>query len=103
MNESDFLIVRRRRRSRSEDGEGGPRLSPSRIRKDQMSTRMRRVVAKSLGLGLLAALSLAISFTGFAQSDNTQISGFVKDQAGGVIAKAKVSVKNGNNDLGRTA
>ena len=56
-----------------------------------MSTRMRRVVAKSLQLGLLAALSLAISITSFAQSDNTQISGFVKDQAGGVISGAKVN------------
>src|SRR5215475_3589213 len=59
-----------------------------------MSTRMRRVVAKAIGLGLLAALSLAIPLTGFAQSDNTQISGFVKDQSGSVISGAKVTVKS---------
>ncbi len=59
-----------------------------------MSIRMRRVIAKSIGLGLLAAMSLAIAITSFAQSDNTQISGFVKDQAGGVVSGAKVTVKS---------
>src|SRR5215831_3822437 len=68
-----------------------------------MSTRMRRVIAKSLGLGLLAILSLAISITGFAQSDNTQISGFVKDQAGGAVAGAKVTVKSETKSLERNA
>jgi hypothetical protein len=64
---------------------------------------MRRVVAKSLGLGLLAALSLAISITSFAQSDNTQISGFVKDQAGGIISGAKVMVKSDTRAFERSA
>lgn len=59
-----------------------------------MSTRMRSLIAKSFGLGMLATMLLAISITSFAQSDNTQISGFVKDQAGGVIASAKVTVKS---------
>jgi hypothetical protein len=59
-----------------------------------MSTRMRRVIGKLIGVGLLAALSLAVSIPGFAQSDNTQLSGFVKDQAGGVISGAKVTVKS---------
>jgi Carboxypeptidase regulatory-like domain len=68
-----------------------------------MSTRMRRVVAKSIGLGLLAALSLAISITSFAQSDSTQISGFVKDQAGGVISGAKVTVRSETKSLERSA
>jgi hypothetical protein len=68
-----------------------------------MSTRMRRVVAKSLALGLLAALSLAISLTGFAQSDSTQISGFVKDQAGGVISGAKVTIRSETKSLERSA
>ena len=66
-----------------------------------MSTRMRRVIAKGLGLGLLAALSLATAITGFAQSDNTQISGFVKDQAGGVISGAKVTIKSETKSLER--
>jgi hypothetical protein len=64
---------------------------------------MRRVVAKSLGLGLMAALSLAISITSFAQSDNTQISGFVKDQAGGVISGAKVTIRSDTKSLERSA
>jgi len=51
-----------------------------------MSTRMRRVVARIIGLVLLAALSLTISLTGFAQSDNTQVSGYVKDSSGAVVA-----------------
>jgi hypothetical protein len=68
-----------------------------------MSTRMRRVIAKLIGLGLLAALSLAVSITGFAQSDSTQISGFVKDQAGGVISGAKVTVRSETKSLERSA
>jgi hypothetical protein len=64
---------------------------------------MRRVVAKTLELGLLAALSLAISLTGFAQSDNTQISGFVKDQAGGSISGAKVTIRSETKSLERSA
>jgi hypothetical protein len=68
-----------------------------------MSTRMRRVVAKTIELGLLAALSLAISITSFAQSDNTQISGFVKDQAGGIISGAKVTVKSDTRAFERSA
>src|SRR5262249_42721403 len=68
-----------------------------------MSISMRRVIAKSLGLGLLAALSLATAITGFAQSDNTQISGFVKDQAGGIISGAKVTIKSETKSLERSA
>ena len=45
----------------------------------------------------------ALSLTAFAQSDNTQISGFVKDQAGAVIAGAKVTAKNETNGLERSA
>ena len=59
-----------------------------------MSTKTRSLIARSLGFGLLATLLLAFAITGFAQSDNTQISGFVKDQAGGVISGAKVTVKS---------
>ena len=39
------------------------------------------------GLSALAMLSLACVI-GLAQSDNTQLSGFVKDQAGAVVANA---------------
>jgi hypothetical protein len=68
-----------------------------------MSTGMRRLAAKGLGCGFVIALLLAASVTGFAQSDNTQISGFVKDQAGGAINGAKVTVKNEARAFERTA
>src|SRR5262245_39926929 len=80
-----------------------PPFSSPHIRKVQMSTRMRRVMAKLIGMGLLAALSLAVSITGLAQSDSTQISGFVKDQAGGVISGAKVTVRSDTKSLERSA
>src|SRR5262245_46987235 len=80
-----------------------PPFSSPHIRKVQMSTRMRRVMAKLIGMGLLAALSLAVSITGLAQSDSTQISGFVKDQAGGVISGAKVIIRSETKSLERSA
>src|SRR5262245_57370989 len=103
MNESDYVIVRPGGNREVMTAKEIPPVRPSRIRKDQMSTSMRRVIAKSLGLGLLAALSLAMSITSFAQSDNTQISGFVKDQAGGVISGAKVTLKSETKSLERSA
>ncbi len=54
-------------------------------------------------MGLTATLWLALSLTAFGQSDNTQISGFVKDQTGAVISGAKVSAKNETNGLERSA
>lgn len=68
-----------------------------------MSNRIRPLIAKSLLAGLAATLWLAISLTAFGQSDNTQISGFVKDQAGGVVAGAKVIVRSETKSLERTA
>ncbi len=68
-----------------------------------MNTRMRSLIAQSFSLGLLATLLLAISITGFAQSDNTQISGFIKDQAGGVISGAKVTLKSDTRAFERSA
>ena len=65
-----------------------------------MSTKIRTLFANGLMAGLLLA---AISIVGFAQSDNTQISGFVKDASGAVIANAKVSAKNEANGLERMA
>lgn len=49
-----------------------------------MNTRMKNLIAKNLSLGLLLA---AMATLGFAQSDLTQLSGFVKDQAGGYRLK----------------
>ncbi|MCI0336148.1 MAG: carboxypeptidase-like regulatory domain-containing protein, partial [Acidobacteria bacterium] len=59
-----------------------------------MSTRTRRLIAKSLGFGVVVVLLLVASIRGFAQSDNSQISGFVKDQNGAIVAGAKVSAKS---------
>jgi hypothetical protein len=63
---------------------------------------MKSLIAKGLITGLVTTLWLAISLTAFAQSDNTQISGFVKDQTGAVIAGAKVTAKNETNGLERS-
>ncbi len=68
-----------------------------------MKTRMKALPAQGLGLGLLIMILMAISLTGFAQSDNTQISGFIKDQTGAVIANAKVMARNETNGLERSA
>jgi Carboxypeptidase regulatory-like domain len=66
-----------------------------------MFTRMRRWISVSLGFALVAALLLAASTAVCAQSDNSQISGFVKDQAGGVVANAKVIIKSENRNFER--
>ncbi len=67
-----------------------------------MFTRMRRWISVSLGFTLAATLLLAISITCFAQSDNSQISGFAKDQTGGVVTGAKITVKNETREFERT-
>jgi hypothetical protein len=64
---------------------------------------MKSWVARGFVAGVAAMLWLALSLAAFAQSDNTQISGFVKDQAGAVIAGAKVTAKNETNGLERSA
>ena len=64
-----------------------------------MSTSKIKLLGQLLSVGLFLVLSVAA----FAQSDNTQISGFVKDQAGAVIASAKVLVKNEINGFERSA
>ena len=52
---------------------------------------------------LTLILCLCTSINTFAQSDNAQISGFVKDTAGAVIAGAKVVVKSETKSVERTA
>ena len=61
-----------------------------------MSRTRQSWIGKNLGWGLISTLCLIFSFsiTVFAQSDNAQISGFVKDAAGAVVAGAKVVVKS---------
>ena len=68
-----------------------------------MNTRTRKMIARVLGLGMLAAMLLALSTAGFAQSDLTSLSGFVKDQAGAAVAGAKVTVKSETKALERVA
>ena len=60
-------------------------------------------LAGLIGAALLACLMLACSFPTFAQSDNSQISGFVKDSAGAVLANAKVTVRSETKVFERTA
>ncbi|MBK6798184.1 MAG: carboxypeptidase regulatory-like domain-containing protein [Acidobacteria bacterium] len=68
-----------------------------------MRASTRSLVAACFGLGLALVLTLAASITGLAQSDNTQISGFVKDQNGAVIAGAKVTVRSETKIFERTS
>lgn len=56
-----------------------------------------------IGAGLLACFMLAFSFPTYAQSDNSQISGFVKDSAGAVLASAKVTVRSETKVFERSA
>lgn len=66
-----------------------------------MSTKIYVAIARSLSL--CALLGLALTVTGYAQSDNTQLSGYVKDQAGAVVTNAKVTVKSETKSIQRTA
>jgi hypothetical protein len=68
-----------------------------------MNTKMNHLIVKSIGLGLLATVLAAFAIRGAAQSDNTQISGFVKDQAGGVITGARVTIRSETKSLIRSA
>ncbi|HEX9001077.1 MAG TPA: carboxypeptidase regulatory-like domain-containing protein [Blastocatellia bacterium] len=68
-----------------------------------MSNRISPLISKSLIAGLVATLWLAISLTAFGQSDNTQLSGFVKDSAGSVVAGAKVTIKSETRSFERSA
>ncbi len=62
---------------------------------------MRRIFAKSPIFGLLGSLLLTISITGFGQSDNSSLSGFVLDQNGAAVTGAKVSAKSESREFER--
>ncbi|HZS06010.1 MAG TPA: carboxypeptidase regulatory-like domain-containing protein [Blastocatellia bacterium] len=68
-----------------------------------MSRTIKKLIGRSLSLGLVCALWPAVFIVGLAQSDNTQISGFVKDPNGAVIANAKVTVRSEARDFERNA
>ena len=60
-------------------------------------------IRRLIGTGLLACFMLAFSVPGLAQSDSSQLSGFVKDAAGAVVANAKVVVKSETKVFERSA
>ncbi len=63
---------------------------------------MNKDLRKSLGLGLICALWMLVASNGWAQSDNTQISGYVKDSSGAVVPGVKVVVKSEGREFERS-
>lgn len=63
-----------------------------------MITQKTKMLRQLLSIGLCVVLGSVLAL---AQSDNTQLSGTVKDQAGAVIANAKVTVMNEATGLER--
>src|SRR5882672_5097408 len=60
-----------------------------------MNSEIRKLTRRISGaLLLIVSLCLCSSISVLAQSDNAQISGFVKDSTGSVISGAKVAVKS---------
>lgn len=67
------------------------------------SARLSRTSSKAIRLLFTLALCLAAASSGFAQSDNTQLTGYVRDSAGAAVPGAKVVAKNESSNLERTA
>ncbi|MGI8567437.1 MAG: carboxypeptidase-like regulatory domain-containing protein, partial [Pyrinomonadaceae bacterium] len=65
--------------------------------------RVSRFASKASALLFTLALFFAASSDIFAQSDNTQLSGYVKDSAGAAITGAKVIVTSEGRNLERAA
>ncbi len=65
-----------------------------------MSTHKTKMLTHLLSIGLCLVMNSLLTF---AQSDNTQISGTVKDQAGAVVANAKVTVISESKAFTRSA
>jgi hypothetical protein len=63
----------------------------------------RRRGSKGIALLLTLVVCLGASISAIAQSDNAQISGFVKDSAGAVVAGAKVVAKSQAKSVERSA
>jgi hypothetical protein len=80
-----------------------PPLRRTKEKSKKMNTKnySSRLLSKSIAL--LLTLLMCTSVPVFAQSDNAQISGYVKDTAGAVIAGAKVIVKSQAKSVERTA
>jgi carboxypeptidase family protein len=67
-----------------------------------MFIKKERWMVVGLWFALIVGLMTASSINVFTQSDNSQISGFAKDQAGAVVAGAKITVKNQTREFQRT-
>lgn len=68
-----------------------------------MIRKQMNLLAHRATWGMLALMMLAFSVPAMAQSDNSQISGFVRDQAGAVVAGAKVTVRSETKVIERSA
>ncbi len=64
-----------------------------------MKSKMSSILSR---LGLVAMVMLVAATLGMAQSDNSTISGVVKDSSGAVVAKAKVNVRNEDTSFDRS-
>jgi hypothetical protein len=79
-------------------------LSPTTKRRNNPSaSESSRLNSRLLALSLSLFVCLCTSISTLAQSDNAQVSGFVKDSAGAVIPGAKVVVKSQTKSVERTA
>lgn len=68
-----------------------------------MRSRRMKLNSSGLWLGLVAAILLVLQPSALAQSDNSTLTGYVKDQTGSVISNAKVTVKSETRSFERTA
>ncbi len=68
-----------------------------------MRSRRMKLNSSGLWLGLVAAILLVLQPSALAQSDNSTLTGYVKDQTGSVISNAKVTVKSETRSFERSA
>jgi len=75
----------------------------NRLKDPSTTLSSSRLSWKRIALFFSLLICLGTSISVFAQSDNAQISGFVKDSAGAVIPGARVVVKSQTKSVERTA
>ena len=69
----------------------------------QTSKALSRVCSLWVALCMSFLFCLVLQTTAFAQSDNAQISGFIKDPTGAAVPGASVVIKNEVSNYERTA
>ena len=69
----------------------------------QTSKALSRVCSIWVALCLSFLFCLVLQTTAFAQSDNAQISGFIKDPTGAAVPGASIVIKNEVSNYERTA